>query len=74
MDPSKKPGRLRIKQIARIKSVDVKVPVRRIGVASELRLRIVTTPANVTAHLLSCLGLRLPKGARKSAMWYRRTP
>ena len=54
-----------VKQIAGIKSVDVVVPVRRAGVATELRLRVVTTPEPVTAQLLTHLGLRLPKGTRE---------
>jgi transposase len=54
-----------VKQIAGIKSVDVLVPVRRAGVATELRLRVVTTPEPATAQLLAHLGLRLPKGTRE---------
>ena len=54
-----------VKQIAGIKSVDVVVPVRRAGVATELRLRVVTTPEPATAQLLAHLGLRLPKGTRE---------
>jgi hypothetical protein len=49
-----------IKQIAEIKSVDVVVPVRRAGIETELRLRMVTT-----AQLLAHLDLRLPKGTRE---------
>ena len=54
-----------IKQMAGIKSVDVVVPVRRAGVTTELRLRVVTTPEPATAQLLAHLGLRLPKGSRE---------
>ncbi len=53
-----------VKQIAEIKSVDVLLPVRRAGVRSELRLRVVSTPETATAQLLAHLGLRLPKGTR----------
>ena len=54
-----------IKQMAGIKSVDVIVPVQRASVATELRLRVVTTPEPATAQLLAHLGLRLPKGSRE---------
>ena len=54
-----------VKQIAGIKSVDVIVPVRRAQIATELRLRVVTTPEPATAQLLAHLGLRLPKGTRE---------
>jgi transposase len=54
-----------VQQIAGIKSVDVIVPVRRAAVATELRLRVVTTPEPATAQLLAHLGLRLPKGSRE---------
>lgn len=54
-----------VKQIAGIKSVDVIVPVQRAAVATELRLRVVTTPEPATAQLLAHLGLRLPKGTRE---------
>lgn len=54
-----------VKQMAGIKSVDVVVPVRRSDVATELHLRVVTTPEPDTAQLLAHLGLRLPKGTRK---------
>lgn len=54
-----------VKQMAGIKSVDVIVPVRRAQIATELRLRVVTTPAPATAQLLAHLGLRLPKGTRE---------
>ena len=54
-----------IKQIAEIKSVDVVVPVRRAGLETELRLRVVTTPDPATAQLLAHLDLRLPKGTRE---------
>ena len=53
-----------VKQLAGIKSVDVIVPVRRAAGATELRLRVVTTPEPATAQLLAHLGLRLPKGSR----------
>jgi transposase len=53
-----------VKQLAEIKSVDVIVPVRRAAGATELRLRVVTTPHPATAQLLAHLGLRLPKGSR----------
>jgi hypothetical protein len=53
-----------VKQLAGIKSVDVIVPVRRAAGATELRLRVVTTPEPATAQLLAHLGLRLPKGTR----------
>ena len=54
-----------VKQLVGIKSVDVIVPVRRAGVATELRLRVVTTPDPATAQLLAHLGPRLPKGTRE---------
>jgi len=54
-----------IRQIAEIKSVDVVVPVRRSEITTELRLRVVTTPAPATAQLLAHFGLRLPKGTRE---------
>jgi len=54
-----------VKQIAGIKSVDVIVSVRRAQIATELRLRVVTTPEPATAQLLAHLGLRLPKGTRE---------
>ena len=54
-----------VRQMAGIKSVDVIVPVRRAAVATELRLRVVTTPEPATAQLLAHLGLRLPKGTRE---------
>jgi transposase len=54
-----------VKQVAGIKSVDVIVPVRRAEIATELRLRVVTTPEPATAQLLAHLGLRLPKGSRE---------
>lgn len=53
-----------VKQVAEIKSIDVIVPVRRPTGATELRLRVVTTPEPATAQLLAHLGLRLPKGSR----------
>jgi hypothetical protein len=56
-----------VKQLATIKSVDVVLPVRRSGVSTELRLRVVTTPEPATAQLLAHLGLRLPKGTRPIA-------
>jgi hypothetical protein len=54
-----------VRQMAEIKSVDVIVPVPRAQIATELRLRVVTTPEPATAQLLAHLGLRLPKGTRK---------
>jgi len=56
-----------VKQLAGIKSVDVVLPVRRAGVHTELRLRVVATPEPATAQLLAHLGLRLPKGTRQIA-------
>jgi len=53
-----------VKQLAAIKSADVVVPVKRGGVVTELRLRVVTTPEPATAQLLAHLGLRLPQGTR----------
>lgn len=53
-----------VKQLAGIKSADVVVPIKRAGVVTELRLRVVTTPEPATAQLLAHLGLRLPKGTR----------
>ena len=53
-----------VKQVAGIKSADVVVPIKRAGVLTELRLRVVTTPEPATAQLLAHLGLRLPKGTR----------
>ena len=40
------------------------VPIKRAGIITELRLRVVTTPEPATAQLLAHLGLRLPKGTR----------
>jgi hypothetical protein len=54
-----------VKQMAGIKSVDVIVRVRRAQIATELRLRVVTTPEPDTAQLLAHLGLQLPKGTRE---------
>jgi transposase len=54
-----------LKEVASIKSVDVVVPVRRAGVSTEVRLRVVTTPEPATAQLLAHLGLRLPRGSRE---------
>ena len=56
-----------IKQIAGIKSVDVLVPIKRAGVTTQLRLRVVSTPEQATAQVLAHLGLRLPKGTREIA-------
>jgi len=53
-----------VKQVASIKSADVVLPIKRAGVLTELRLRVVTTPEPATAQLLAHLGLRLPKGTR----------
>lgn len=53
-----------VKQLAGIKSTDVVVPIKRAGVVTELRLRVVTTPEPATAQLLAHLGLSLPKGTR----------
>lgn len=53
-----------VKEVAKIKSVDVIVRVLRGGVRTELRLRVVATPEPATAQLLAHLGLRLPKGPR----------
>lgn len=53
-----------VKQIAGIKSVDVVVPIKRAGLQTELRLRVVTTPEPATTQLLAHLGLHLPKGTR----------
>lgn len=57
-----------VKEIAGIKSVDVMLPVRRAGVRTELRLRVLTTPEPALAQLLAHLGLRLPKGSRPIKM------
>ena len=54
-----------VKEMAGIKSVDVIVPVRRGGVETELRLRVVATPEPAAAQLLGHLDLRLPKGTRE---------
>lgn len=54
-----------IKHRAGIKSDVVVVPVRRAGMQTELRLRVVTTPDAATSQLLAHLGLRLPKGTRE---------
>lgn len=54
-----------LKEVASIKSVDVVVPVRRAGISTEVRLRVVTTPEPATAQLLAHLGLRLPRGSRE---------
>jgi hypothetical protein len=51
--------------MAEIKGVDVIVSVRRAQIATELRLRVVTTPEPATTQLLAHLGLRLPKGIRE---------
>jgi hypothetical protein len=48
-----------IKQIAEIKSIDVLVCVRRAGLETELRLRVVTTPDPATSQLLAHLSLCL---------------
>lgn len=53
-----------LKEMAGIKSVDVIVPVKRAGVNTQLRLRVVTTPEPAAAQLLAHLGLRLPQGSR----------
>ncbi|MDI1250314.1 MAG: hypothetical protein PSV13_15735 [Lacunisphaera sp.] len=53
-----------VKDIAGIKSVDVIVPVRRAGLTTKLRLRVVTTPEPAAAQLFAHLGLRLPQGSR----------
>ena len=53
-----------VKEMAGIKSVDVIVPVKRAGVSTQLRLRVVTTPEPAAAQLLAHLGLRLPQGSR----------
>ena len=56
-----------VQQLAGVKSVDV-LPVRRGGARTELRLRVVATPAPATAQLLAYLGLRLPKDPRLIAI------
>lgn len=56
-----------VQQIAGIKSVDVLVPIKRGGVASQLRLRVVASPEPATAQLLAHLGLHLPKGTHEIA-------
>jgi len=56
-----------VKEFAGLKSVDVLLPVQRGGVRSELRLRVVATPAPATAQLLARLGLRLPARPREIA-------
>jgi hypothetical protein len=53
-----------IKEMGGIKSMDVIVPVKRAGVRTDLRLRVVTTPEPAAAQLLAHLGLRLPAGSR----------
>ncbi len=53
-----------VKQLAGIKSADVVLPIKRAGVLTEVRLRVVTTPEPATAQLLAHLGLRLPNGTR----------
>jgi hypothetical protein len=53
-----------VKEVAKIKSVDVILPVLRGTARTELRLRVVATPEPATAQLLAHLGLRLPKGPR----------
>jgi transposase len=53
-----------VKEIAGIKIVDVIVPVKRAGLSTQLRLRVVTTPEPAAAQLLAHLGLRLPQGSR----------
>jgi transposase len=55
------------KNVAGIKSMDVLLPVKRGELTTELRLRVVATPAPATAQLLAHLGLRLPKGPREIA-------
>lgn len=54
-----------VEEMAAIKNVDVVVPVRCVETTTELRLRVVTTPAPAIAQLLAHLGLRLPKGTRE---------
>jgi hypothetical protein len=56
-----------VKEVAKIKSVDVLLPVQRGGVRTELRLRVVATPEPATAQLLAQLGLRLPTRPREIA-------
>ena len=56
------------KQLAGSKRVDVMLPVLRSGARTELRLRVVATPAPATAQLLAYLGLRLPKDPRLIAI------
>jgi len=56
-----------LKNVARIKSMEVLLPAKRGDPTSELRLRIVATPEPATAQLLAHLGLRLPKGPREVA-------
>lgn len=53
-----------VKEVAKIKRVDVIVPVLRGGVRPELRLRVVAAPEPATAQLLTHLGLPLPTGSR----------
>ena len=53
------------KNVARIKSMEVLLPVKRGELTTELRLRVVATPEPATAQLLSHLGVRLPKGSRE---------
>ncbi|MDR2675365.1 MAG: IS1634 family transposase [Opitutaceae bacterium] len=52
------------KDMAGIKCVDVIVPVKRTGVRTALRLRVVRTPEPPAAQLLAHLGPRLPAGPR----------
>lgn len=51
-----------VRQVAAIKAMDVIVPLRRAARATELRLRVVTTPEPATAQLLAHLGLRPAQG------------
>jgi len=53
-----------VKEMAGIKSVDVNIPVKRAGVGTQPRLRVLTTPDPAPARLLAHLGLRLPQGSR----------
>jgi transposase len=53
-----------VKEMAGVKSVDVIVPVRRAGLRTQLRLRVVTTAEPALAQVLGHLGLRLPQGSR----------
>lgn len=57
-------ARKRVESVAAIRSMDVRVPVRRGNREVTLNLRTVARPDADVALLLANLGVRLPKGSR----------